>query len=70
MVCDHSGPHSGALRYLRTQGQLRLVIVCDDCGEECAQLGEIEYRMHACTIVDGRDAGATTPVQRPTRAIR
>jgi hypothetical protein len=44
MDCDHSGTHSGALRYLRTQEQLRLVIVCDACGAECAELGLIEYR--------------------------
>jgi hypothetical protein len=44
MDCDHSGPHSGALRYLRPQQQLRLVIICDECGAECAELGLIEYQ--------------------------
>lgn len=45
-LCDHSGPHSGATRYLREQGQLRLVVVCDDCGSECDELTRVDYLPH------------------------
>jgi hypothetical protein len=44
MACDHSGTHSGELRYLRKHGRLRLLIVCDRCGAECAELGFLDYR--------------------------
>jgi HD-GYP domain-containing protein (c-di-GMP phosphodiesterase class II) len=43
MACDHSALHSGGARYLREAGQLRLVIVCDACGAERAELGRIDY---------------------------
>ena len=43
MACDHSASHSGAARYLREVGQLRLVLVCDGCGAERAQLGRVDY---------------------------
>jgi HD-GYP domain-containing protein (c-di-GMP phosphodiesterase class II) len=42
-ACDHSGLHSGGARYLRELGQLVLLLVCDDCGAERAELGTIEY---------------------------
>jgi hypothetical protein len=42
-ICDHSGTHSGATRYLRDTGQLRLVVVCDDCGCECGELTRVDY---------------------------
>jgi len=42
-ACDHSGSHSGAARYLRESGLLLLVLVCDGCGAERAELGTIEY---------------------------
>ena len=42
-ACDHSGSHSGGARYLRQTAQLVLVLVCDDCGAERAELGSIEY---------------------------
>ena len=44
MACDHSGPHSGACRYLRGRGQLRLVLVCDRCGAERSELATLDYR--------------------------
>lgn len=44
MVCDHTGTHSGASRYLRDSGQLRLVLVCDQCGAECNELRKLDYR--------------------------
>jgi HD-GYP domain-containing protein (c-di-GMP phosphodiesterase class II) len=43
MVCDHTGSHSGGARFLREAGQLLLVLVCDGCGAERAQLGRIDY---------------------------
>lgn len=42
-VCDHSGTHSGATRYVRESAQLRLVVVCDNCGSECGELGRADY---------------------------
>jgi HD-GYP domain-containing protein (c-di-GMP phosphodiesterase class II) len=44
MDCDHSGPYSGAARYMRKSGQLRLLLVCDECGAERAALGRIAYQ--------------------------
>jgi len=44
MDCDHSGTHSGATRYARETGQLRLVLVCDHCGAECRELGTLDYQ--------------------------
>jgi HD-GYP domain-containing protein (c-di-GMP phosphodiesterase class II) len=44
MVCDHSVPHSGVSRYVRETGQLRLVLVCDGCGLERAELATLDYR--------------------------
>jgi HD-GYP domain-containing protein (c-di-GMP phosphodiesterase class II) len=41
--CEHSGSHSGGARYLRQSGRLVLVLVCDDCGAERAELGTVEY---------------------------
>src|SRR5271154_573203 len=43
MLCDHSALHSGEARYLRETGQLRLVLVCDRCGSEQAELERIDY---------------------------
>jgi HD-GYP domain-containing protein (c-di-GMP phosphodiesterase class II) len=43
MVCDHSALHSGGARFLREAGQLRLVIVCDQCGAERSELGRVDY---------------------------
>jgi HD-GYP domain-containing protein (c-di-GMP phosphodiesterase class II) len=47
MECDHSAPHSGGARCLRAAAQLRLVLVCDRCGAERAELGRIDYRPNA-----------------------
>jgi len=52
MACDHSAWYSGAARYLREAAQLRLVLVCDLCGAERAQLGRIDYRLQPrCLVV-------------------
>jgi hypothetical protein len=61
MACDHSGPHSGALQYLRKHGQLRLVIVCDQCGAECNELDRLDYRP------DWLSADNGTPAAKPAR---
>jgi HD-GYP domain-containing protein (c-di-GMP phosphodiesterase class II) len=44
MTCDHSGPLSGASRYLRGPGRLRLMLVCDRCGAERGEVGNLSYR--------------------------
>jgi hypothetical protein len=44
MKCDHTGTYSGASRYIREAGELRLVLLCDRCGAERQELGRIEYR--------------------------
>lgn len=44
MVCDHMALHSGASRYERDTGELRLTLVCDNCGEEQGEFARIEYR--------------------------
>jgi hypothetical protein len=44
MMCDHSGTHSGASRYIRDVGVLRLVLLCDRCGAERQEFGRVDYR--------------------------
>jgi hypothetical protein len=44
MMCDHTGTYSGASRYLRDAGELRLVLLCDRCGAERQELGRVKYR--------------------------
>ena len=52
MACEHSEWYSGAARYLREAAQLRLVLVCDACGAERAQLGRVDYRLQPrCLVV-------------------
>lgn len=51
MTCDHSGTHTGACRYLRGSGQLRLVLVCDTCGSERGELGRVGYRPRGRRLV-------------------
>jgi len=51
MACDHSASHSGGARYLRGASQLLLVLVCDACGAERAQLGRVEYRLEPRRLV-------------------
>jgi HD-GYP domain-containing protein (c-di-GMP phosphodiesterase class II) len=58
VACDHSGTHNGESRYLRDAGLLRLVLVCDACGAECAELERIGYRPEA-RFVDGHLAELT-----------
>ncbi len=58
MNCDHSGSHSGACRYERRPGQLRLVLVCDACGTERSELGRVGYRPRGRRMV-GRLAELT-----------
>ncbi len=47
MVCDHSALQSGEARYVRETKQLRLVLVCDECGAEQAELERIDYAPNA-----------------------
>ncbi len=47
MSCDHSGSDSGRSRYAPGQAELQLVLVCDECGAERAQLGVLAYRPRA-----------------------
>jgi HD-GYP domain-containing protein (c-di-GMP phosphodiesterase class II) len=47
MVCDHSAAHSGGARYLRSERQLRLVLVCDRCGAERLELARLAYAPNA-----------------------
>jgi hypothetical protein len=61
MACDHSDTHSGAIRYLRQDAQLLLVVVCDRCGAECTELGRIDYQpawASAATGAHGADTAA------------
>jgi HD-GYP domain-containing protein (c-di-GMP phosphodiesterase class II) len=51
MACDHSASHSGGARYVREAGQLQLVLLCDDCGAERAQLQRIDYRPNPRRLV-------------------
>jgi HD-GYP domain-containing protein (c-di-GMP phosphodiesterase class II) len=51
MPCDHTGLLSGASRYARGAGQLRLVLVCDECGAERSEVGTIGYRPRGCGFV-------------------
>jgi len=43
MGCNHSGYQSGGTRLLLDAHQLQLVLVCDVCGAERAQLARIDY---------------------------
>jgi len=58
VACDHSGAHNGQARYLREAGELRLLLVCDACGAERAELDRIGYRPEA-RCVDGHLAELT-----------
>ena len=51
MACDHSGAHSGACRYLREPGELRLLFVCDECGAERGELATLSYRPRGRRLV-------------------
>jgi HD-GYP domain-containing protein (c-di-GMP phosphodiesterase class II) len=58
VTCDHSAAHSGGARYLPQTGQLRLVLVCDECGSERGELSRIDYSPNARLAV-GRLAELT-----------
>jgi HD-GYP domain-containing protein (c-di-GMP phosphodiesterase class II) len=58
VACDHSGAQNGEARYVREAGQLRLVLVCDACGSECAEVDRVDYRPDA-RCIDGRLAELT-----------
>jgi HD-GYP domain-containing protein (c-di-GMP phosphodiesterase class II) len=51
MACDHAGLLSGASRYARSTGQLRLVLVCDECGAERREVGTVGYRPRGRSFV-------------------
>jgi hypothetical protein len=60
--------HTGATRYSRQTGQLRLVLVCDQCGAERGDLGRLDYSPHprrvpaqAAALAGDRHAGAADP---------
>ena len=58
LICDHSGTHSGATRYVRETAQLRLIVVCDQCGSECDELTRVDYlprpaRLEATSLARG-----------------
>lgn len=42
-MCNHSALQSGGARYIRETRELRLVLVCDLCGAEQAELDRINY---------------------------
>ncbi len=44
-------------RYLRDTGQLRLVLVCDQCGAECSELSRLDYETQAHRPVGHVTAG-------------
>jgi len=52
MDCDHSAFHSGRARYLPDSAQLRMVVVCDDCGAELEELERMEYRPRPRRLLD------------------
>jgi len=56
MMCDHSGTYSGASRYSREAGELRLVLLCDQCGAERQELGRVQYRPEV--LLPGRESDA------------
>ncbi len=58
MACDHSGFHSGRMRYLPKSRELQMGMVCDRCGAECARIGRIEYSPHP-RLLAGNLAGLT-----------
>jgi HD-GYP domain-containing protein (c-di-GMP phosphodiesterase class II) len=80
MACDHSDWYSGAARYVREGAQLRLVLVCDACGAERAQLGRIDYRVQPrCMVMQsaeliarelGLDEGLTSRVRLAAMVCR
>ncbi len=43
MACDHAASQTGGARLLRDVRQLQLVLLCDSCGAELAQLARIDY---------------------------
>jgi HD-GYP domain-containing protein (c-di-GMP phosphodiesterase class II) len=51
MDCDHSALHSGRTRYARESQELVMVVVCDECGDEVAELERIDYCPHARRLV-------------------
>jgi HD-GYP domain-containing protein (c-di-GMP phosphodiesterase class II) len=52
MDCDHSAFHSGRARYTPESAQLRMVLVCDDCGTELEELERMEYRPRPRRLLD------------------
>jgi hypothetical protein len=55
-MCDHSGTYSGASHYLRDVGELKLVLLCDQCGAECGEVGRVAYQLDV-RIPDRQPAG-------------
>lgn len=42
--CKHDGFHSGQGRYSPVSGELRYVMVCDECQQELAEIQTEQYR--------------------------
>jgi HD-GYP domain-containing protein (c-di-GMP phosphodiesterase class II) len=67
VTCDHSGMHNGESRYMRQAGELRLVLVCDACGAERAELRRVGYRPDARCVnghlaeLTARELGLSEP---------
>ena len=67
MDCEHSGTYSGASRYIRETGQLRFVLVCDQCGAERSELTRLSYRPHARPVLAQAPEGSPgSPGLTPT----
>jgi hypothetical protein len=42
-TCSHGGYHSGIGFYSKDAGQIRYVLVCDDCGKETREVFKEPY---------------------------
>jgi hypothetical protein len=42
--CKHDGFHTGQGRYSPDSGQIRYVMICDECQQELAEVHRLEYR--------------------------
>ena len=42
-TCSHAGYHSGLGFYSKESGQIRYVLICDDCGQETREVFKEPY---------------------------
>ncbi len=66
MRCDHSGAHSGATRYVKQVGRLRMILVCDECGAELSEVGVLDYQPDPS--LPGPPASTSIPPSGPLAA--